>query len=67
VQPGSDDKYYFVENIEAHKKSLSSGKMLYFVKWKGYAHSDNTWEPREIFLETNGARKILMDYVARSS
>jgi hypothetical protein len=22
-------------------------RIVYFVKWKGYPHSQNTWEPRE--------------------
>lgn len=34
---------YEVEKIIEEK--TERGKKMYLVKWKGYSHSDNTWEP----------------------
>lgn len=34
---------FIIESILDYK--LESGKELFFVKWKGYSHDDNTWEP----------------------
>ena len=36
------EETYEVECIRDHK--IVSSKTLYFVKWKGYPESDNTWE-----------------------
>jgi hypothetical protein len=38
---GSDSDRYEVERI------IDRQKGLYFVKWKGYPDSENTWEPLE--------------------
>lgn len=38
-----DSKDYEVEEIVDEK--TERGKKLYLVKWKGYASSENTWEP----------------------
>lgn len=37
---------YAVESI-VDKIVTSDGKVHYLLKWKGYPHSDNTWEPEE--------------------
>lgn len=36
---------YVVEKIL--QKRIKKGKIEYFLKWKGYPDSDNTWEPKE--------------------
>jgi len=43
------DVYYIVEKLL--KKRKYRGQVQYFVKWKGYPHSENTFEPREKLLE----------------
>ncbi|KAH9302435.1 hypothetical protein KI387_014018, partial [Taxus chinensis] len=37
------EEFYEVEAI--HKKRIRKGKVEYFVKWKGWPESTNTWEP----------------------
>lgn len=37
------EKYYEVEEIRGLKQT-SNGKVKYFIKWKGYPSSENTWE-----------------------
>jgi len=39
------EEEYEVERIE--KKRIRNGVIEYFIKWIGYAESDNTWEPRD--------------------
>lgn len=38
---------YSVEAIRARRKNTKTGADEYFIKWKGYPESDNTWEPLE--------------------
>ena len=42
----ADEELYEVERI-LKDNGLSGEKRFYWVKWKGYSHSDNTWEPIE--------------------
>jgi len=39
------EEEFIVERII--KKRVKGGVTEYFLKWKGYDESDNTWEPRE--------------------
>ncbi len=36
---------YEVEHLVNHRRHRKSRTLQYFVKWKGYPESDNTWEP----------------------
>jgi hypothetical protein len=45
----SNDKFYDVEVIIAHKKV--NGQYLYNVRWKGYTEEDDTWEPSDSFVD----------------
>ena len=38
--------YYEVEKI-VDKRTNMYGLVEYFVKWKGYPSSENTWEPKK--------------------
>ncbi|CAF3425520.1 unnamed protein product [Rotaria socialis] len=48
--PGSDsdldEEEYIVEKI-LKMRTIKKGKVEYFLKWKGYPHTQNTWEPAE--------------------
>src|SRR5258707_13377165 len=38
---------YEVEHLVNHRRHGRSRALQYFVKWKGYPESDNTWEPAQ--------------------
>lgn len=49
TQAGATDSSadgFAVESI-VDKIVTPDGKVHYLLKWKGYPHSDNTWEPEE--------------------
>ena len=50
-QPPSDliggEEEYEVERILNHRRHGRSRRLQYFIKWKGYPESDNTWEPAD--------------------
>ena len=57
-----DEKFYEVEDILRHKPQ-GKGTYLFFTKWLGYPDSESTWEPKRIFQESLGAKKILESYI----
>ncbi|KAK9764685.1 hypothetical protein K7432_018673 [Basidiobolus ranarum] len=40
-----EEEVYVVEKVVKHRKR--DGKVQYFLKWKGYPHSENTWEDED--------------------
>src|SRR5712671_1995622 len=42
-----EDPEYEVEAIINHRFFGQRRRLQYLIKWKGYPHSDNTWEPSE--------------------
>ena len=48
---------YEVEAIIAHKQK--GHQMEYLIKWKGYASSDQTWEPK---TNISNAEEVLKEY-----
>ena len=51
LEMASEDDYYEVEKIVDKRKF--KGKMQYFVKWKNYPSSTNTWEPMSHLKNVN--------------
>ncbi len=52
---------YEVEHLVNHRRHGRSRTLQYFVKWKGYPESDNTWEP----LQNIHAPELLKKYHQR--
>eukprot|EP00042_Codosiga_hollandica_P057289 m.844685 g.844685 ORF g.844685 m.844685 type:complete len:201 (-) comp59545_c0_seq5:3372-3974(-) len=45
TEPEEEDEVFEVEAIRDHE--IRNGATFFFVKWKGYEESDNSWEPVE--------------------
>lgn len=54
--PLRSDDIYTVERILDHEDRPD--ERYYFIKWKGYSHSENTWEPRSNILDSS----LIRDY-----
>ena len=46
----SDGEQYIVEKVTG--KKVVRGKIMYYVKWKGFPENENTWEPIDNFQDT---------------
>lgn len=57
-----EEDEYIVEQIVEHR--ISSRGMQFRVKWKGYDHRSNTWEPLRSFSRSDGTyTQALEDYI----
>lgn len=43
-RPSKSDAEWEVEDVVSHRIS-KKGELEFFIKWKGYKSSENTWEP----------------------
>ena len=59
------DVVYFVESIIDHRIRKSGRKNIteYLIKWKGYSHEHNTWEPVSNIMD----HELIQDYEKRQS
>ena len=46
LQPENDPDVYVVEKILA-TRTTTKGQQQYLIKWEGYEHTENSWEPLE--------------------
>jgi len=51
------EEEYEVEAVLNHRMFGHRRQVQYLIKWKGYPHSDNTWEPSEN-VHTDGLIKV---------
>ena len=56
---GEEQEEYEVEAIRDSK--VQDGKVMYFLKWKGYPETDNTWEDEENLH----CYKLINDYIEK--
>ena len=57
INPDQQEQLYEVERILAH--SGHGRQQKYFVKWDGYPHEENTWEP---INNLQGVRDLIAQY-----
>eukprot|EP01116_Phalansterium_solitarium_P008421 TRINITY_DN22337_c0_g1_i1.p1 TRINITY_DN22337_c0_g1~~TRINITY_DN22337_c0_g1_i1.p1 ORF type:complete len:817 (+),score=114.19 TRINITY_DN22337_c0_g1_i1:126-2576(+) len=74
---GTDDKLYIVErivdariataadikNLKKNRIYVKKGSSMYLIKWKGYPHSANSWEPEIMILD----KTVIRDFQAKQS
>ena len=56
-----EEEEFQVEKIL--RSELRGGKILYFIKWKGYSDAENTWEPESNLVN---CPELLEDFKARN-
>ena len=54
---GKFHKEYIVDTILNHR-FLPDGNLEFYVSWLGYSSSENSWEPHECFIKSNGNQTI---------
>lgn len=59
---GSDTEEFVVEKVLG-KRRRSNGVVEYFLKWKNYPHTENTWEP----IDHLNCRDLIDEYEKSSS
>ncbi|TNV74313.1 hypothetical protein FGO68_gene13201 [Halteria grandinella] len=58
-------KVYQVESVVNKKFDAESQAYLYEIKWVGYPHSKNTWEPIE-HLDNPDVQKMVTEFESRN-
>ncbi|TKY90322.1 hypothetical protein EX895_000320 [Sporisorium graminicola] len=53
---------YEIESIVSHFQDSSAGELSYFVKWKGYPDSENSWVYES---DMGGAQEMITEYWAK--
>ena len=54
--PVDSDTIFTVDHIISHRE-LSAGRYEYFIKWRGYDESHNSWEPSSSFFDVTPITK----------
>lgn len=64
VGQGSDvpEDEYEIERIVSHSDDTIDGQVSYFVKWKGYPDSENSWV---FHSDMGGAQEMIQEYWAK--
>jgi hypothetical protein len=67
VEATSNEENYVVDKVIAHRGL--PGHFEYLVKWKGFSHEDNTWEPASNFITYDCIRDYwsFQDEIARKA
>jgi chromobox protein 5 len=55
------DDEYEIERIVSHSSEDTDGQLSYFVKWKGYPDTENTWV---VESDMGGAQEMISEYWA---
>ena len=55
VQEETVEEDYYVEKVLKHRDTDSG--VEYLVKWEGFSHRENTWEPSSHISNTNAYRE----------
>ena len=59
-----EEEEYAVEKV-VKKRCSESGQYWCLVKWKGYSHKSNTWEPEENLSDVHSYQTFLNDLKAK--
>ena len=54
---GEDDDVYQMDYIVKDRINNKTGKKEYLIKWTGYPHSQNTWEPEDHITDRRTLKK----------